>query len=338
MRDAFPKVLLFPHIEKDGIGTYIRGLDEHLTFTKLAFAGNILGPRQMLARLPSGFDVIHVPHFLVPFSARGAKVVCTIQDIIPLFNRETPFLHKLYLQIRIAWSLKRADHIIFTSNATYSEVVRKFGAVKRHSIIPLACDEPLPTDGSPRPHAFPYFFHVGRRREHKNVPAIIHALAGPGLEACHLVLGGRREDADESLMSLAENLGMAERIHFSGFLSREQLAAHYRHAEALVFPSLREGFGIPILEAMSYSCPVITSDLSSMPEVAGGGALLVNPTDPSAISGAMRRVLDEKGLKDALRESGRLNWKRYSWKSTAEKTRNLYLELSQSREKAAMAK
>jgi glycosyltransferase involved in cell wall biosynthesis len=253
------------------------------------------------------------------------KVVCTIQDITPMLDPAVPGPHRVYLRLRIAWSLRRASHVIFTSEATYQETVKEFGPVERHSIIPLACDDPVPEGRiGANPYPFPYFFHVGRRRAHKNVGAIIRALACQHARGAHLVLGGREDIGDRTLIALAAEIGVANRLHFSGFLTAEQLATHYRHAEALVFPSLMEGFGIPILESMSYGCPVITSARSSMPEVAGNAALLVEPSDPECIAFAMGRVLSEPGLRSALREKGFSNGKRFSWKFTSEETARIY--------------
>jgi glycosyltransferase involved in cell wall biosynthesis len=325
-----PKVLIFPDVDKDGIGTYISGLERHLPVSKLAYRGKILSPGQFLASLPNGFDVIHVPHFLVPFATGKAKVVCTIQDIIPLFDESLSWLHKAYLRLRIQWSLSKADHVIFTSEATREDVASHFGKIPNHTIIPLACDDPVaPRVPDDSPYSFRYFFHVGRRRSHKNVENIILALADPTVgREVRLVLGGRKDLDDDRLIESAIKAGVGDRIHFSGYLSKEQLVSHYRHAEALVFPSLREGFGIPILEAMSHGCAVITSNCSSMPEVAGGAAVLVDPHDKSSIAKAMAALESDPVFREKLREKGFKNVQRFGWRKTAEATDEVYRRLA----------
>jgi glycosyltransferase involved in cell wall biosynthesis len=326
---GFGKVALYPNVRKDGIGTYILGLRRHLSIEAIDFDGNILSPKQFLKPVGAGFDIVHVPHFVVPLATGKRKVVCTIQDIIPLFDPDRSFAERTYIKMRIAWSLRRSDHVIFTSKATQDLVGKHFGLPRSASVIPLACDDPSPGSGTgPRPYPFRYFLHIGRRRSHKNVPRVLRALAECADRSVHLVLGGRKDKGDESIIELARSLGVEQRLHFAGFLTPEALAAHYRDAEALVFPSLMEGFGIPILEAMSHGCPVITSNLSSMPEVAGDAALLIDPLRPGEIAAAMFRLISEPGLKAELRERGHRNRNRFHWERMAEATREVYRNLS----------
>lgn len=327
---AMPKVAFYPDIKGDGIGTYIQGIKGLVGAETLPAPGGILSLRAYFHRLPAGYDLIHVPNFLVPFDKRGYKVVCTIQDIIPIVERgNVGMLKEKYLHFRIGWSLRKSDHIVFTSENTLNDVRRVFGKVGSHSVIPLSMDPPLAADRIPgAPYAFPYCFTVGRRRRHKNTEGILRAFAEASKTSpLHLVFGGKEDIHDLRWKSLAASLGIADRIHFTGFLTREMLAAHYRHASCLVFPSLYEGFGLPILEAMSYGCPVITSNRSSMPEVAGGAALLVAPTDYGAIARALVHLEAEPNLRSDLVARGFENCRKYSWEKTAEATLAVYREV-----------
>jgi len=322
-----PRIAIYPEVNQDGIGSYIQGIKGLLGVATIPYSGNILSPGQFFHKLPQGFDLIHIPHSLVPFSRRRVKIVCTIQDIIPVVaHGHLGYFKEKYLRFRIAWSLRKADHLIFTSQSTLNDVRRVFGAIGSFSVIPLAMEPPLPTDGIPESmYPFPYYFCVGRRRGHKNVEGILRAFAKVASHTqSHLIFGGKEDIHDTQWKVLAERLGIAARIHFTGFLSKEQLAGHYRHAVCLVFPSLYEGFGLPILEAMSYGCPVITSDMSSMPEVAGGAALLVDPRDVDAIVLAMTRLAEDLNLRSVLKAKGFENCRRFSWEKTARETAAVY--------------
>ena len=321
------RIGIYPEVSQDGIGTYIQGIKDLVGAECIPCQGGILSPRAFFTRMPENFDLIHVPHFLVPFHTRGFKVVCTIQDIIPIVERgNVGFLKEKYLYFRIHWSLRKADHIIFTSLSTLNDVMRVFGKVGNHSVIPLAVEEPIEKQCiSGSAYAFPYFFTVGRRRRHKNIEGILRAFAKVAITSrSHLVFGGKEDIHDKQWKSMAASLGILEKIHFTGFLTREELASHYRGAICLVFPSLYEGFGLPILEAMSYDCPVITSSTSSMPEVASDAAILVDPRDVNSISRAMLDLESDPALRSVLITKGRENSRRYSWKKTAESTMAVY--------------
>lgn len=141
---------------------------------------------------------------------------------------------------------------------------------------------------------------------------------------CHLVFGGKEDIKDSEFYILADSLGIKDRIHFTGFLTPEELAAHYRTSIALVFPSLYERFGLPILEAMNYGCPVITSNLSSIPGIAGEAAILVNPYDSEDIAQALQQIATDTTIRDNLIQKGLNNVRRYSWETTATQTAAVY--------------
>jgi glycosyltransferase involved in cell wall biosynthesis len=325
--DRKPRIGVYPEVNQDGIGTYVRALKDRLGVEIIPCPVGILSPRQFLRPLPAGFDLIHVPHFVVPFNRRGCKVVCTIQDVTPVVAAGSlGYLKEKYLRFRIGWSIRKADHVIFTSENTLRDVRRLFGLPRQYSVIPLAMDTPVPETEIPRlGHPFPYYFTVGRRRKTKNTEGILRAFAKAAPHTqCHLVFGGKEDIHDARWKALAESLGIAERVHFTGFLTRERLAAYYREAVCLLFPSLYEGFGLPILEAMSYGCPVVTSNCASMPEVAGGAALLVDPADTAGMARELLRLETETGLRADLTAGGYANCAKYSWEKTGEATASVY--------------
>lgn len=324
---ADARIAIYPDVKQDGIGTYVRWITSILGIEAISSEAGILSVRQFIGGLPAGFDLIHVPHFVVPMRRNSGRLVCTIHDIVPvLAPAGVGAIRSRYLRFRIGWSLRQADHIIFTSESSRLAVEKIFGPVRRFSVIPLAAEPALPTDSLPATaYDFPFFLSVGRRRYHKNIDGMLKALAVLSDEtACHLVFVGRPDVQDARWKALARELGVVDRVHFTGALSREELAAHYLAAVCLLFPSRYEGFGLPILEAMTYGCPVITSNRSSMPEVAGDAAVLVDPEDPTAIAQALRRVANDRGLRDDLIARGRERSRLFSWENTARATAAVY--------------
>jgi glycosyltransferase involved in cell wall biosynthesis len=328
------QMAIYPDIRRDGIGTYLGGINQYLNLPRLSCPFFVLSPLQFLSGIPAGYDLIHVPHFIVPRTRRGVKIVCTIHDVTPLVvSRLLSPMSTAYIRARISWSIRAADHLVFISENTYRDVTRLFGPVPHYSIIPLAAGEALPPESiSPVRYEFPFFLCVGRRRGHKNIHGILRAYAEVARQSqCHLIFGGAEDKYDATYRTMAAELGIADRIHFTGLLSSEELAAHYRSAIALLFPSLYEGFGLPILEAMTYGCPVITSNTSSMPEVAGPAALYVDPFDPSSIARAMELLESQPAVRQEFREKGLERVQAFSWKNTAERTCEVYEDVMRRR-------
>jgi glycosyltransferase involved in cell wall biosynthesis len=169
-----------------------------------------------------------------------------------------------------------------------------------------------------RPHG--YLLCVSNRRGHKNEITLLSALSKARLpKDLELVLTGK---PNVQLISHAQSLGVAHRLNFVGHVSEEKLAALYRGAEALVFPSCYEGFGLPIVEAFSCGTPVLTSNVTAMPEVAGNAALLVNPFDVEAIAAALTRLCNDSTLRSALIAQGLARAPTYSWDSVAGRVRD----------------
>lgn len=327
---GFKKIGIFPLIRGSGIGTYINEINKFLKFKTISCSFNQLSPMQFFFGFPPGYDLIHIPHFVVPLRKKGSKIVCTIQDVTPLvigglFNP----MQVLYLRFRIWWSIKYSDYLVFTSFNTYADSVRLFGEISRYKIIPLGVSDPISEDQLPPiKYKSPYFLCVGRRRHHKNIHGIIRAFASIQHQtAAILIFVGGPDIFDSKYLQMAESLGILDKVFFIGALSEEQLASHYKGALALLFPSLYEGFGLPILEAMSYGCPVITSNMSSMPEVGGSAALYVDPSNINDLAEKMHLVESSSSLRDQLRVLGLNRVKEFSWRKTAEKTMEVYAEV-----------
>ncbi|MCX6026985.1 MAG: glycosyltransferase family 1 protein [Chloroflexi bacterium] len=171
-----------------------------------------------------------------------------------------------------------------------------------------------------------FLLYVGNLEPRKNLPRLLEAYARlPGRQVVPpLVLAGTRGWKDAPLRETMERLNLGRRVVFPGYIPQEDLPAVYSMAAAFVYPSLYEGFGLPVLEAMACGTPVITSNVSSMPEVAGDAALLVSPNDVEGLTRALDRVLGEPDLRAELSRRGLARARQFTWRRAAESTLAVY--------------
>lgn len=285
-------------------------------------------------------DVVHAPANVAPFanpfpvSAR----IATVHDVAPL---GLPLEHRTRAILGYALGIPQlrwtADAIICDSTAAAHDLVRFAHLPSRTiQVIPAGTDPISPDDlllARRRAPAIkkaigvdgPYFLAVGDVRPRKNLLRVIQAfeMVQERLPNARLVIVGQDMHRSDEIARAAANVPGIVRL---GYVDDEQLDALYAGASALVFPSLYEGFGLPILEAMARGTPVITSDVSSMPEVAGQAALLVNPYDPAAIANAMASVASDKVLARRLSKAGRERAAQFTWDETARRTLAVYEE------------
>lgn len=320
-------VAIYPAISQDGIGTYLSSLSKIKDIKLIKFPGHILGLKQLFARLPRGYDLIHVPHFVVPLWPTKTKIICTIHDLTPILIYESRIsIRRYYFFFRIWLSIKKADHLIFVSLSTCNDTLKIFGKLPPYTVIPLGITDcsipPIETDA---PYEFSYFLVVGRRRYHKNTHRIIRAFASIiDKTNAKLVFVGGVDSCDAYYEELIKELNISERVYFAGQVDGDCLRAHYQFALGLVYVSLYEGFGLPILEAMKYGCPVITSNIASMPEVAGNAALFIDPNSESEIANAMISIALNEEQRNKLRVAGKVRVQQFPESLVYEKTAALY--------------
>ena len=250
------------------------------------------------------------------------RSVVTVHDLIPLRFGPPRSPLTLYQRYYLPAVLRQATHIISNSEATASDVVDFFGIPARNiTPTPLAYDAEnfrfldLETQ--------PYFVYLGRCDPYKNVGRLIQAFAQVAIAHpdLHLKIAGSHDARYTPLLQQqAAELGVSDRVQFLDYVPYEELPIVLGQAIALVFPSLWEGFGLPVLEAMACGTPVITSNRSSLPEVAGDAALLVNPEEVGAIAHAMTRVLNEPTLRTELQQKGLARAQHFSWAKTGQAT------------------
>jgi glycosyltransferase involved in cell wall biosynthesis len=179
-------------------------------------------------------------------------------------------------------------------------------------------------DGEKHTPGYPYLMYVGNRKAHKNLPRLIEAFARSGVYAdVKLVLSGNPDDEVEELIRV---FAMSGCVVYAGNMSEEAIGRYLRGALALVFPSMYEGFGLPVVEAMACGTPVIASNVTALPETAGDAALLIDPQETDAIAEAIKTIVYDSELRTKLREKGIRRVVRYSWDKTVVKVREVLNE------------
>lgn len=275
-------------------------------------------------------DVLFVPAHTLPVIRKpGLKSVVTVHD---LGSEYLPGTHQLKQRIYLSYmqrkQLKGATRIIAVSKATKKDLVKRIGIEpEKVTVIYEGYDQKLfkPIRGDILVNSLkPYYLFVGTVQPRKNLERVIKAFAK--IKDKKLVIAGSKGWLADQIYKLPKKLGIEDKVKFLGYVPDEKLPALYSAAEALVFPSLFEGFGLPILEAQACGCPVLTSKISSMPEVAGKGALLVNPYDVNEITNAMIEVMDQS-VRNKLIKNGFENVKRFSWEKCAAQTLEVFEEL-----------
>ena len=287
--------------------------------------------------------LLHALGFVSPFAWRGPTVV-TAYDLSflrfpELFNRG----NRLYLGRFAPPSLRRADRVIAISEHTRQDVIHLCGvAPERVTTVHLAADErfrPADPGAVARFRARPevpdrYILYMGTLEPRKNVSTLVRAYAElrrSGIVDCALVVAGARGWQFEPIFALVRHLGLEGHVLFPGFVKAEDQALWYTAADIFAYPSLYEGFGLPLLEAMACGTPVVASNSSSLPEVVGGTGLLVEPTDVGGLASALRDLLENDSLRGRLRESGLARARTFSWRKMAEETACVYDEVLRAR-------
>ncbi len=264
-----------------------------------------------------------VPEIPIGLSC-GAIVM--VHDVIPLrFPRFTsPLTH--YFRYYVPQVLGQARHILCNSKATAQDLVDFYQIpAQKMTPIPLAHDanhfRPV-TDFKPSSGQRPYFFYVGRHDPYKNLHRLIAAFAAlPNVQDYELWIAGSADPRfTPALKTQADELGLTQQIKFLDYVSYDDLPILLSRSIAMVYPSLWEGFGFPVLEAMACGTPVITSNLSSLPEVVGDAAILVDPKQTNQLIAAMHQIASDSQVRSQLRTAGLARASQFSWAKTGQAT------------------
>lgn len=254
------------------------------------------------------------------------RYVVMCHDLIPLrFPRRSPLTN--YFRFVVPQVLKQAQHIICNSEATATDIISYYGIdARKITPILLAYDVdrfyPHSKDNLNVVPDHPYFLYIGRHDPYKNLAGLITAFAKIKHHCdCYLYIAGSTDPRfTPALKQQVSELNLTERVKFLDYISDRELPILLSNAMALVLPTLWEGFGLPVLEAMACGTPVITSNLASLPEVTGDAAILVNPYRIAEITAAMTEIARDEVLRSLLSELGLARAKLFSWKKTGKHT------------------
>jgi len=289
-----------------------------------------------------GVDVFHSSD-VVQFAVAGARNIITIWDLTPLLFPEwhTPVVIRLH-QVKLNFAKHQADHIIAISSNTKQDLVAHLSIPPdKISVVYGGVDEcyrPIENLATVS-HVVSrygvesgrYLLHVSTLEPRKNQIRLVeafHLLSQRGVTCgLKLVLAGGKGWLYENLFRRVEELGLTEDVIFTGVVPDEDLPALMNGALLFVYPSLYEGFGLPVLEAMACGVPVITSNVSSLPEVAGDAALLVDPYDVEGLAGVMQSLIESEKARADLRNKGLAQAARFSWERAAWETVRVYQAL-----------
>lgn len=273
----------------------------------------------------AGCDLVHSLGSTGPVSGRFRRVV-TIHDLIYKRFPETHFgLRAMGMKVLVPAAARRSDRVIADSQSTADDIVEHLKIpVDRVDVVPLAARPPR---SAPEPEAGlrarlgvgdrPIVVSTSAKRPHKNLARLLEAHALLEAPRPLLVLPGYATEHEAELRDQAARLGITDDVLFLGWMEDAALEGLLAAATCVAFPSLYEGFGLPVLEAMMRGVPVVCSARSSLAEVAGDAALLVDPEDPAAIAAAVARVLAEPDLAADLVRRGREQSARFTWQATA---------------------
>jgi glycosyltransferase involved in cell wall biosynthesis len=283
-----------------------------------------------------GIDLLHSLHYTMPLLYRGPSVV-TLHDLTFFLFPQLHILPKrFFFRLFTRLSARRAAALAAVSEGTRQDAIRLLGVppekifTTRLGVPPEfhPVSDPVSLEAARRRYGLParFILFVGLLEPRKNLPMLLRAFAGIAgrLPDTRLVVVGRKGWMVDQALRLVNGLGLDGRVHFTGYVPREDLPLIFNLAEVFVYPSLYEGFGLPVLEALACGTPAITTDVSSMPEIVGEAGVLVPPGDEPRLAQALLDLLDDPGRRRTLSEAGPLRAAAFTWERTAAETVAIY--------------
>jgi glycosyltransferase involved in cell wall biosynthesis len=318
------RFFLYKDDKKEDLNTLERMKWENFTLPHLACNDNV--------------DILHIPGFAGPLFRNKYKKVTTVHDLIGMvYPKNLGPISRFYWQRWLPVCIRSSDFIIADSESTKKDIVRflKF-PTEKISVIYLAADlnfkpqknNRLLQDTLKKFGIYSnYILNVGTVEPRKNIVTLITAFAKyikTTKSEVLLVIAGRKGwDYNRCLNKIFE-LRISDRVIFCDYITEEDLVSLYNLADLFVYPSFYEGFGLPVLEAMCCGAPVVCSDTSSLPEIAGDAAIFVKPNDVDGLCNAIGKVLSTPGLSISMREKSLKQAAKFSWENTAKQTIEVY--------------
>jgi glycosyltransferase involved in cell wall biosynthesis len=281
-------------------------------------------------------DLLHSMAFVTPLVLPCPAVVTVYDLSFVHFPERFPPWQRLYLQNQTRRSCRQAQRVIAISEASRQDLQRQF-AIPLEKIITIRPGvdpiyRPLPPaevaafrQSEQLPARF--ILHVGTLQPRKNIPILLAALARLGRPDLHLILVGGKGWLYEDIFREVASLGLEQQVHFTGYVDDRQLPLWYNAAAVLALPSVYEGFGLPIVEAMACGTPVVAACSSSLPEAGGNAAHYFNPADAAELAGCLANVLDHPAQAAEMREHGLEQAQRFSWQYAGQQTAAVYRQL-----------
>jgi glycosyltransferase involved in cell wall biosynthesis len=282
-------------------------------------------------------DIFYAGDHLLPY-LRGPRTLFLLADVTYLSHPHTHSpLNRTFLQLMAPHFLRAADAIITISQCTLSQALTHYDFIKHKVYIIYSA-----VNAEFRPvsdliqqaqlrarYSLPerFLLYVGTIEPRKNLSMLFEAFKQANIKGLKLVIAGKKGWLYREIFARLQTLGLEQDVLFTGFVPDDDLPTLYSCAEGFVFPSLYEGFGLPVLEAMACGTPVISSNTSSLPEVTGDAAQLVAPDDVRGWAEAITRLAQDAALRAELRERGLRRASRFTWQAAARQTRELYREL-----------
>ena len=310
-----------------GIGRVAAALQKRLPLTSLNINGTPVSPidplRFWLRVFRRGGVIVFSPGYNAPiFSIKNFVFIIHDLNHLDCKNNST-FLKRLYYSLIIKRACRFSFRVLTVSEFSRARICA-WAKVSPDKVINIGngVDDNFSLSVTPASLGYSYLFVVGNRKAHKNEKNIVEAFSASGIDASiRLVLTG---PPSEELQRVARMHNVGDRLIFLGRVDEADLPGLYRGAIALLFPSLYEGFGLPVIEAMACGTPVLTSTTTALPEVAGDAALLVNPESVGEIAEGIRRLCGEEELRMILRDRGLEHCKRFRWDAVADRVRDVF--------------
>lgn len=281
-------------------------------------------------------DVVHSMAFVTPV-LNPCTAVVTVYDLsFMIYPQAFPLAQRLYLQTQTRRSVRAARHVCTISESGRQDVHHYFGVpLDKISVIYPGVEaefQPLPAaqiaafraaKGLPET----FLLHVGTLQPRKNIPILLEALAQTGRPDLHLVLVGGKGWLYDEIFARVQALGLSQQVRFEGYVPDEELPLWYNTAVVLTFPSVYEGFGLPIVQALACGTPVIAADASAMPETVGEAGWLFPPQDASALAERIITACDDSAQRAEKRAQGLVQAQRFSWRTAGQRTAEIYRHL-----------